>query len=1350
MQDQITARERRAMGDAGGYPVVVAALGALLRANADGLDAAINHVLGEIGNLSGADRGYVLLREDDGLWFNTHEWCAPGVQPMKEHLQGVPLDSRGVIPDGFEDCEVYCAEDVSALPAGAMRDHLSSQGIRAILCVPLRRDGVLHGVLGLDRVRPGIGFSMTETAALRALADGVMSAIARQKDERALSALREVQAETMERLRATLAAMPELVLEIDGDGRCTDFHCSAPEMLVTSPEAILGLTLEQTLPPEVARLQRKAMREALQHGVAHAPPYCIGEGEALRWYRLTVARLAGCGNAGKAGFVFRIQDVTRERARADENAMLGQVARRMTNLVVVLDEACRVSWANTAFEQRTGWALSEIRGSHPKAAMGAEGSDPQVLARIEHALETRQTLKTELFRRDRHGVGYWVALDLQPLHDAEGEFSGFMCIETDITERRNQQDELARLAEAAADAHARLEMAIEGLHDGFVLFDADDRMVLCNAKYREFNAEIADILEPGVSLEDIIRIGGERGMYMADHAETELSRVDPLRSLNAAAYETEVRYRNGRIVRSRARRMDDGGHVGLRTDITAIKQAEERLNDIIRGARVGTWDLSFETGEQIINDYWATMLGYPAGSIGRIDSLRWNELIHPADAARVQAELDRLQNGETDVIEIETRKRHSEGHWVHLLSRGRVTQRDEAGKPIRVSGVDIDITERRSIEERLSTILDASSVGTWQLDAVHGNVVIDEQYAAMLGYARHELNPMTHVLFESLVHPDDLAQVKANVASLYNTGRNRITHEFRMRHRDGRWIWILSKARVLRWSAPGEPAEESGVHLDITENKLREFALAEAKEALENALAARQEAEQRIAEIAEASDDWFWEQDEEFRFTYMSSGFARATGLGLDQVIGCKRKDFPLEPGPGGDADWAEMERRKLAREPFSDFIHCVRHAVDGSLVWLRVSGAPHYDADGRFCGYRGVGSNVTALVAATERAEAANQAKSRFLANMSHELRTPLTGVLGMAELLGERVTDPGQRRMLETIRDSGEGLLNILNDILDLAKIEAGKLDIAEQAYVPLDLAQRVEGLFVNRAESKGLALSVMSAAACAQPRTGDPHRILQIMNNLVGNAIKFTDTGGINVELSFPQSDRFQITVRDSGIGMSTEQCARVFEEFEQAEGSTARRFGGTGLGLSITRRLVELMGGEITLESKLGKGTTVIVQLPAAPTVIEAPSPSPPPAPAPARSELAKMRVLVADDNLTNRRILGAMLGGLEVSVTMVEDGRAALNAYKPGAFDLLLLDISMPVLDGVAALAAIREIEARHGAMPTPALAVTANAMQHQVESYLEAGFAGHVAKPFRKATLAEAIETHARCTANED
>lgn len=1320
-------------------PVVVSALNTLLRAAPEELDSAIKAVLAQIGAACGADRSYLFLKTGN-RWSNTHEWCAPGVPAMQGLLQDVALDAPDPFTTLLSQGKAARIDDVSALEPGPLREHLQMQAIRALLCVPLFRNGTFHGLLGLDRIGDGADFGAAETALLSALTDGMLSAIARQRAERALAEMRMVQAETLERLRATLAAMPELVLEIDADGRCTDFHCSAPELLVAAPDRILGRTLEETLPPEVARLQRAAMAEALRDGTSYPPVYCIGSGDEQRWYRLTVARLTARDNGrngGRDGFVFRITDVTTERARDDENAFLSEVTRRMTNLALVLDAEQRVLWVNPAFEARSGWSLAALRGRSWDAVLSSSESDPATVLRIAEAMAKGQPIREELFRRDRHGAGYWVDAAVQPLSGKDGAFQGFLVIEADITERRQNEAELERMADETAAAHTRLHEAIEALQDGFVLFDRDNRLVMCNARYREINAEIADVIRPGITLPEIIRIATERGVYLADGSAAQQQADRLIRSIDDRSFSGELHYRNGRIIGIRATRMADGSHVGLRTDITAIRRAEQRLHDIIRGARVGTWELDLQTDSEIVNEHWYEMLGYDVEAPTLLSHEDWLVLAHPDDIQRIERELERVRAGTSDRLEMEIRLRHREGHWVHLLTRGQVVSRDPEGQALKMSGVDIDISERRYAEDRLSTILDAAAVGTWQLDAITGKVIIDDQYAAMLGYTRDELNPMTKDRFEAMVHPDDLATVQSNTASLYGSGTSRIMHEFRMRHRNGHWVWILSKVRVQRWTAPGIAAEESGVHLDITDSKLREFALSDAKDALEKALVARRAAEQRIADIAEVSDDWFWEQDENERFTYVSSGFERATGLSPARLMGQRRDQIGIGADSGHSANWEELARRIAAREPFSDFIYRIGYGEDGSPVWIRVSGAPHFDDGGRFMGYRGVGTNVSALIAATERAEAASRAKSHFLANMSHELRTPLTGVLGTAELLGEQVDDPEHRQMLETIRESGEGLLNILNDILDLAKIEAGKLDIAPQPFSPADLARRVEALFAARAQAMSLTLKVSAGPECTAHRTGDANRILQILNNLIGNAIKFTETGTITTALSISDDGDLMIEVVDTGIGMTPEQTAKVFDEFEQAEGSIARRFGGTGLGLTITRRLVHLMGGQITLESRLGEGTRVTVRLPVPLARIA------PPAPASRRRDLTNLRVLVADDNATNRKILATMLANLGVAVTLAENGQIALDSYRPGAFDLVLLDISMPVLDGLGALSAIRATERALEAPVTPALAVTANAMRHQVEEYLAAGFAGHIAKPFRRATLERILAEHA-------
>ncbi|MGY6412101.1 MAG: histidine kinase N-terminal 7TM domain-containing protein [Alkalilacustris sp.] len=379
-------------------------------------------------------------------------------------------------------------------------------------------------------------------------------------------------------------------------------------------------------------------------------------------------------------------------------------------------------------------------------------------------------------------------------------------------------------------------------------------------------------------------------------------------------------------------------------------------------------------------------------------------------------------------------------------------------------------------------------------------------------------------------------------------------------------------------------------------------------------------------------------------------------------------------------------------------------------------------------------------LEAARDRAEAASRTKSQFLANMSHEIRTPLNGVLGMAELLEEALEDPHTRTMARTIRDSGATLLSVLNDVLDMSRIEAGRLQIEARPFAPAEIAARIGALHAAAAEGKGLGFAVLGPGAGLPDRVGDMHRILQVLHNLVGNAIKFTETGRVTVEIEAPAGAPLLIRVCDTGIGMTEDEARRIFAEFEQADGSTARRFGGTGLGLTITRGLVDQMGGEIALRTAPSRGTTVTVRLPlpehaAAPTM---PAPGAEPV-RPARP-LAGLSLLAADDNAVNRTLLGLMLERAGASVTLLDGGAAVLAAWRPGAHDAVLLDISMPDLDGIATLAALNRRAAELGAAPPVAIAITANVMTHQVAEYRAAGFAGHAGKPFQAARLVAEIQ----------
>jgi signal transduction histidine kinase len=383
----------------------------------------------------------------------------------------------------------------------------------------------------------------------------------------------------------------------------------------------------------------------------------------------------------------------------------------------------------------------------------------------------------------------------------------------------------------------------------------------------------------------------------------------------------------------------------------------------------------------------------------------------------------------------------------------------------------------------------------------------------------------------------------------------------------------------------------------------------------------------------------------------------------------------------------------------------------------------------------------MTDLVEARDAAQAANVLKSQFLANMSHEIRTPLNGVLAMAQIIALGELTPQQRERVEVIRRSGEDLLNVLNDVLDISKIEAGKMELEIGEVDAEMLGGNVEATFAPLAETKkNLRFKVDVRPEALGARRGDALRIGQILNNLVSNAIKFTPEGHVAVTvdgIGQDGRDGLKLVVADTGPGIAADKLPLLFQKFSQADGSNTRRYGGTGLGLAICRELAQLMRGKIEVESTEGEGSIFTVTLPAprlAASTAEAAS---------AGAEFddgRPLRVLAAEDIPTNQLVLKTIMQSFGVDITMVDNGRKAVEAWLSEPFDLVLMDIQMPEMDGIAATRAIRAAEAEAGRAPTPIIAVSANAMAHQVREYLAAGMDGHVAKPIELAKLHAAIE----------
>jgi len=479
-------------------------------------------------------------------------------------------------------------------------------------------------------------------------------------------------------------------------------------------------------------------------------------------------------------------------------------------------------------------------------------------------------------------------------------------------------------------------------------------------------------------------------------------------------------------------------------------------------------------------------------------------------------------------------------------------------------------------------------------------------------------------------------------------------------------------------------------------------------------------------------------------FEYVSPAALAVLGYTPEELIG--RSRWAITDPDTDRAAMGEAFQRMIADPGRAEIMTVrVRHKA-GHWIWLQSSGRLILK-DGVPVATIDASRDVTAQVAAEAalqeakaEAEAATRAKAEFVANVSHEIRTPMNGVLGALQLLEQEQISPEGRELMRRAGDSGRMLSQLLNDVLDFSKIEAGQLDLAPEPMDAGEALSAVVGLLDGQARAKGLDLRCEVTGDDLWIEA-DPVRLRQAMFNLVGNAVKFTSAGGVVARLGVTDAGagrrEVRFEVEDTGIGMTPEAQARLFERFHQAESDTARRFGGAGLGLSISRALIRMMGGEIEVESAAGRGSTFRLAFAA-------------PAAQPVREEavggalLEGVRILLVEDNATNRLVARTMLGRLGAEVVEAEDGVAGVAAARSGRFDLILMDIQMPHMGGVEASRAIRGL--RGPAALTPIIALTANAMVHQRAEYAAAGMNGMVAKPISAPALLAEI---ARLLADE-
>jgi PAS domain S-box-containing protein len=655
-----------------------------------------------------------------------------------------------------------------------------------------------------------------------------------------------------------------------------------------------------------------------------------------------------------------------------------------------------------------------------------------------------------------------------------------------------------------------------------------------------------------------------------------------------------------------------------------------------------------------------------------------------------------LRAGKPWTGEICNRAKDGSLYWVDSII---APFHDEAGNLVKYVSIRRDITLQRTHtelldreRERLDNILRGTNAGTWEWNIETGSIKLDEHWAQILGYRSADLAARGIGARVNLSHPEELDCVRDQLRRHLSGELPYYEAECRLRHADGRWVWVRDSGRVSLRDAGGRALRMHGTLQDISARKAAEAALAERERLM------------HLAINAFPGVMAYWDRD--MRCIFANEANRAWRGIGPEEMLGRHKSELY------GDDTFEE--HRPLIRDALRGEARKAsgsRKGADGQPMHYILHFLPDR-RDGEVQGFISVAIDVTELRRAqaelevrTDQAERANAAKSHFLANMSHEIRTPLNAIIGLSYLLSQTSLNADQHTSLSQIQVAGRSLLGVINDVLDISKIEAGEMHLEEEFFDLRELLEQVSQMLGSQAERKGLQLNIDIGAEVPRILRGDSSRLRQILVNLVSNAIKFTERGSVSVQIGVaernPQRAVLSLSVHDTGIGIAPQAQTRLFNAFQQADESTTRRYGGTGLGLSIVRNLATLMGGEVGVSSQPGKGSEFWTRIPFGLASAEGGAGSAPDA----------LEVIVLDDDGLQRNLLGSMARSLGWRVTVLgsagafreEIGRRLNQSRLP---DAMVLDVQ---LDGIEAPALLDSLVPQFGGREVPPIVLVSAA-----------------------------------------
>jgi len=794
---------------------------------------------------------------------------------------------------------------------------------------------------------------------------------------------------------------------------------------------------------------------------------------------------------------------------------------------------------------------------------------------------------------------------------------------------------------------------------------------------------------------------------------------------------------------------DPGGaitnFIAIKQDLTerrateaALHTSEKRLEDVQQITPLGSWELDGRATEFRGSAGFFCIFDCAPGTVA-LPFRTWMDAIPPGDRERIDKTLtSTLQTHEPFDVEHGVVRR--DGTVRVVRSRGQVVS-GLSGKSVRIVGTSHDITDFRLAHQKLkqseekfrSLVANIPDI-TWSAAEDGRTHYISPNVEGLLGFTSEQIYERGSDFWSGRIDPGDCPRIMKALQQLFAEGQP-FDVEYKIQREDGQWIWIHDRA--YRTYEKDGVRYADGVFSDITRRKQAEKELRLAQFSLEH-----------------TSDAVQW-VDSQSRIVYVNEAACRFSGRSREEMLSLSIPDInPLFPKEAWEPYWKELKARGAMT------FETPQQTKQGRVFPVEVS-ANYLEFDGKEYGFaflRDVSERKRTEVEmrkAKEAAEAANQAKSQFLANMSHEIRTPMNGVIGAAGLLLDTELTPEQQQFTEIVRSSGEALLAVINDILDFSKIEARKLTLDTADFDLRTVLQDAVAVLAIKASQKGLELTWLVEAGTPSMLQGDPGRVRQVLLNLLGNAVKFTAHGAVAVrarlEAEEERAATLRFTVSDTGIGFRRDRASAIFEPFVQADGSSTRRYGGTGLGLTISKQLVEMMGGQIGVESDEGTGSTfwftaVFEKQPGAGVLVGAKGRRFMPSTASARPQPGTAqknrhsRILVAEDNRTNQEVVLAMLKRLGYGADLAANGVEALQALRSADYDVVLMDCEMPEMDGYEATHRIRDGRARTRNPHIPILAITADAMAGDRDKCLQAGMSDYLAKPVEPRQLADVLE----------